>query len=209
MTMAPQDQDQAQAGAGFLAQAGAVLRSTASLQRRSPLTNACLLALPLAFCALLFGLQLAVNGALDSRQYSCGCRCTQCCDWAAAQPGGRPAPPSPSLLLATARGPPESPLPCTHRRSRPHRLHRATAGAARQGAAYACHAATPEQPCSPYAACSAFDDGDCGFQHSSYQQAAFCPVQEPPTWPALLQARGPSMRCAAPGAAVSQPGGVG
>jgi hypothetical protein len=72
--------------AGFAAQAGAVLRSSASLQRRSPLASVCLVALPLAFCALLYGLQLAVNGALDSRQYHCGCRCTRCCDWA-EQPG--------------------------------------------------------------------------------------------------------------------------
>jgi hypothetical protein len=64
-------------------------------------------------------------------------------------------------------------------------------GAPRQpaggGAAYECYAASPERPCSPYADCTAWDDGQCGFEHSSYQQAAFCAVREPPTWPALLQ----------------------
>lgn len=44
--------------ASFQAQAAAVLRSNASLQRRSKLTNACLLLLPLAFCGLLFALQV-------------------------------------------------------------------------------------------------------------------------------------------------------
>ncbi len=46
--------------ASFQAQTSAVLRGNACLQRRAKLTNACLLLLPLAFCALLFVLQVGI-----------------------------------------------------------------------------------------------------------------------------------------------------
>jgi hypothetical protein len=60
--------------ASFQAQAAAVLRSNASLQLRSKLTNACLLLLPLAFCGLLFGLQ--VGGQVAACCYCCCCPVT-------------------------------------------------------------------------------------------------------------------------------------
>lgn len=52
---------------------------------------------------------------------------------------------------------------------------------------YQCYSASAARPCSPYAACTAYDDTQCGFQYSSAQQAAFCEVREPGTWPALVQ----------------------
>ena len=33
----------------------------------------------------------------------------------------------------------------------------------------------------------AHDDTQCGFAYSTADQVAYCPVMEPPTWPALLQ----------------------
>ena len=65
------------AGPGFAAQANAVLRSNASLQRRAVWTNLCLLVLPVAFCVLLFALQVrpprrsAARGSprITSRRY--------------------------------------------------------------------------------------------------------------------------------------------
>ena len=33
----------------------------------------------------------------------------------------------------------------------------------------------------------AFDDTHCGFAYSTADQVAYCPVEQPPTWPALLQ----------------------
>lgn len=50
-----------------------------------------------------------------------------------------------------------------------------------------CYSATAEQPCSPYSECKRYDDSDCGLEYSTYEQAAFCPVNQPPTWPGVLQ----------------------
>ncbi len=69
----------------------------------------------------------------------------------------------------------------------PPPLPRARARAGGAAPSYECYAASPERPCSPYADCGEWDDAACGFEHSTYQQAAFCAIREPPTWPALLQ----------------------
>jgi hypothetical protein len=51
---------------------------------------------------------------------------------------------------------------------------------------YQCYQATDERPCSPYAKCQSYNDSECGFLYSTADQVGFCPVAEPPLWPALL-----------------------
>ncbi|KAL6759975.1 hypothetical protein V8C86DRAFT_3090544, partial [Haematococcus lacustris] len=57
----------------------------------------------------------------------------------------------------------------------------------REGLVYRCRDATPAAPCSTVAECKAYNDSACGVQYSSYQQAAFCALPRPPTWPAMIQ----------------------
>lgn len=52
---------------------------------------------------------------------------------------------------------------------------------------YTCYNATTEQPCSPYASCSSYDDSQCGYLYSTADQVGFCEVSDPPLWPSLLQ----------------------
>eukprot|EP00890_Picochlorum_soloecismus_P002012 jgi/Picsp_1/2811/NSC_01037-R1_atp-binding cassette subfamily member group ath protein 4 len=58
-----------------------------------------------------------------------------------------------------------------------------------KGAKYlTCFNATDESPCSPYAAfCLEQDDEQCGYLHSTVDQATFCEVKQPPLWPAIVQ----------------------
>lgn len=65
----------------FRQQVGAVILKNATAQRRSLVVNTCLLALPVVFCGLLFGIQVAINSQLDSREFKCGCKCLECCEW--------------------------------------------------------------------------------------------------------------------------------
>jgi len=52
----------------------------------------------------------------------------------------------------------------------------------------ACFNATDENPCSPYAAfCLDQDSEQCGYLHSTVDQATFCEVKQPPLWPAIVQ----------------------
>ena len=52
----------------------------------------------------------------------------------------------------------------------------------------ACFNATDESPCSPYAAlCLDRDEEQCGYLHSTVDQANFCEVKQPPLWPAIVQ----------------------
>lgn len=130
-------------GASLATQSSALLRKNIILQRRSWLTNVCLVFMPMLFCVLLFVMQQLVNEELDTRDFRCGCKCLKCCDWV---------------------------------------VNNATGQYEQQ-----CYEATNDRPCNPYAECLLHDDTQCGFEYSTYSQAGFCEVKEPPVWPALLQ----------------------
>ncbi|KAL4858934.1 ABC transporter A family member 5 [Chlorella vulgaris] len=68
---------------------------------------------------------------------------------------------------------------------------------------YQCYQATDDRPCSPYAKCQAYNDSVCGFLYSTAEQVAYCPVEEPPLWPALMEVprvehRGPKVPAVMP-----------
>lgn len=46
-----------------------------------------------------------------------------------------------------------------------------------------------------YDDCTQYDTTQCGFQYSDSGQAAFCPVPQPSSWPALMQVFSPSRAC--------------
>ncbi|KAG1653332.1 hypothetical protein FOA52_008973 [Chlamydomonas sp. UWO 241] len=50
-----------------------------------------------------------------------------------------------------------------------------------------CWDANPDRECKPSSQCSAWDDTKCGAQYSSYRQIAFCDIESPPVWPAMVQ----------------------
>ncbi len=79
-----------------------------------------------------------------------------------------------------------------------------------QGAARSCHPAVSHQDgenmcrlsCNAVSSCpfptvQSYNDSECGFLYSTADQVGFCPVAEPPLWPALLDVPqvclGPSM----------------
>ncbi|GFR42637.1 hypothetical protein Agub_g3573 [Astrephomene gubernaculifera] len=66
--------------AGFGPQANALLRKSATYQKRNVRTNICLLSSPIFFCILLLIIKQLVNNVFFTGQdFVCGCKCVQCC----------------------------------------------------------------------------------------------------------------------------------
>ncbi|KXZ51666.1 hypothetical protein GPECTOR_11g119 [Gonium pectorale] len=67
--------------AGFGAQANALLRKSATYQKRNVRTNICLLSSPIFFCLILLFIKILVDRLfLAGVDFECGCRCVRCCD---------------------------------------------------------------------------------------------------------------------------------
>mmetsp|Transcript_12375 Transcript_12375/g.35287 ORF Transcript_12375/g.35287 Transcript_12375/m.35287 type:complete len:983 (+) Transcript_12375:143-3091(+) len=66
--------------AQFRAQARALFRRNASLQRRSPCANLFIILTPVLLIVLLLVLQILVDIAFSSDDSKCGCLCLSCCD---------------------------------------------------------------------------------------------------------------------------------
>ena len=64
----------------FRAQARALFRRNASLQRRSPCANLFIILTPVLLIVLLYVLQVLVDVAITSDDTKCGCLCLRCCD---------------------------------------------------------------------------------------------------------------------------------
>lgn len=41
-----------------------------------------------------------------------------------------------------------------------------------------------------FLALQAYNESECGYLYSTAEQVGFCPMREPPLWPALVQVRG-------------------
>ncbi|PNH11475.1 ABC transporter A family member 12 [Tetrabaena socialis] len=66
--------------ATFGAQANALLRKSATYQKRNVRTNICLLSSPIFFCVILLIIKLLINNVfLSGPDFECGCKCMQCC----------------------------------------------------------------------------------------------------------------------------------
>ncbi|KAG2425810.1 hypothetical protein HXX76_013435 [Chlamydomonas incerta] len=66
--------------ASFGAQANALLRKSATYQKRNVRTNICLLSSPIFFCLLLLFIRILVNKVfLTGPDFECGCQCLSCC----------------------------------------------------------------------------------------------------------------------------------
>ena len=169
-----------------------------------------LLLTPLLFCAIAAGLQHIIQQQLTGRDFRCGCQCTSCCDW--SPPDGL----NPSHDCIANHQPPESSTCFLIDRGasgkRGSVAQMACPGAngtattplqqglvpcqpaARWGPLLPCHKCGPCGSCQllrPHTShvIQARNSSRCGLEYSTAQQAPFCPVEQPPSWPPLLQVR--------------------
>eukprot|EP00887_Chlorella_sp_A99_P004767 scaffold4.g4767.t1 len=155
------------AGARFGVQANALLRKNLVQQRRSWVTNVFIISMPVFFCVFLLVLQLLVNKALDSDSNKA--RAAWLSNFVL------------SVFVRERRIRAGHGTPCG---CYCLRCCRTVNGEQR------CRDNSPNDPCQSWEDCLETNKSMCGVQYSSSQQVVYCPVLNPSTWPAFMQARG-------------------
>eukprot|EP00198_Chlamydomonas_reinhardtii_P007775 XP_001697112.1 predicted protein [Chlamydomonas reinhardtii] len=161
-------------GASVRHQTRALFAKSAVYQRRNTATNVCLVVAPIFFCVLLAALQLLANKLLlNQRSNKCGCQCLECCI------------------------PRREQVPWT---------------AEQQARIDAGEQLTPRfrryDDCQPLSTgycerwrnstCRTYNDSSCSLRFSSPQQAIFCPIPTPSSWPPVIMTPRRAFRAGGP-----------
>ena len=165
--------------AKYRTQANAILRKNARFQQRNRKQTACILLAPVLYCLILLALQLAINNAFntpDNKVRTCAGR-----HWRRWR---RRCPPLSGKACDMAR-----PL-CHAAAAQCGCLCTSCCSTSANGTETCRTTATGgNNTCLPgtYDKCNTYDDSVCGLQQSSGDQAAFCAIPSPSSWPPVMQ----------------------
>lgn len=179
--------------AGTNGQAAALLQKSWTFNKRNIGSNICLCCAPVFFCLILAIIQILVNSLfLSDSQFQCGCFCPQCCpSWAlSGSPNNYTADRNGTIIITNVAA--FGGYSAISKTFAPVQVTNNTDGTVTVQTCFP--AGSGACPTDNGYSCLKTDSNTCGIQWSTPQQASYCAVPQPSSWPPLIQAPGTDKR---------------